>query len=556
MIAPPLVMSVTVDVVAVGILASVTGRVLRDRSPPNATTFAAVSGGLLVWAIFSLFSEFPHAWGIGANLAGIAQILPIVFLPALWLVYVLGYTGRGTKLTKRRIAIFVALVLPLAAGVATFQGAPDVEEIQRSLASLVGTELLLIVAIYTYAAVIFVKYGWNHGRVSKTQLVAQLSVVSAPYVAGIWRDNDVVFDGVTIGLLVSGVLLTVLIRQYPVLTGFPKADYVARSRMVEALREAVVVIDWDGRILDVNASAEELLGESTQALIGTALASPLGGVDTADLSPGTSGTVSLQTAKGYRQFQISVSAVESEDADTDSEPVARAVLFRDITDKRTREQRLTVLNRVLRHNVRNKLDVILAHAERVPDDSHRDSIRNSVSDLMSVSQKARDAESVMTDSNAVPSTIDLVATVRAVASSIEADYPEASISMSAPDSLKITSHEAIVEQLATELVENAVIHADNPVAVDVDVYTDGDGTPVLRVEDTGPGLPDHERHLLTDADETQHNHGLGVGLWFVRWAVTQLGATLTVERASSEGTVILVRFFGTAADTDRSPPSA
>jgi PAS domain S-box-containing protein len=551
----PLAMSVAVDAVAVSLLAWVTVHSLRDRSPPNATTFSAVSGSLLLWAGFSLLSEFPHSWEIGANLAGIAQLLPIVFLPAVWLIYVLGYTGRGTQLTRRRVAVFVVLALPLVGAAATFRGTPETEEIRRSLASVIGAELVLIFVIYAYAAVVFLRYGWNHGRISKTQLTAQLGAISAPYAIGIWRDGDVVFDGVTSGLLVSGVLLVVLLRRYPVLTGFPKADYVARSRTVEALREAVVVVDWDGRILDANASAEELLGASPPELIGTPLASPIDGLADVDLSPGTTGTVMLQTAKGRRQFQLSVSGVEPADTEAETEPVARAVLFRDITDKRTREQRLSVLNRVLRHNVRNKLDVVLAHADHVDDDAHRRSIRDSVSDLMSVSQKARDAESVMTDSSAVPSTMDLVTTVREVISEAQRNYPDATISLSAPDSVQITSHQPIVDRLAHELVENAIIHSSKPADVDVTIYTDDRETPVLRVEDSGPGLPDHERQLLTETDETQLNHGLGVGLWFVKWAVKRLGAALAVERATAEGTVILVHFHGAVTADSPSAPS-
>lgn len=546
----PLAMSVAADAVAVSLLAWVTVQSLRDRSPPNATTFGAVSGTLLLWAGFSLLSEFPHSWEVGANLAGIAQLLPIVFLPAVWLLYVLGYTGRGTQLTKRRAAVFMLLALPLIGAAATFRGSPESAELRRSLASVIGTELVFIFVVYVYAAVVFLRYGWNHGRISKTQLSTQLGAISVPYAVGIWRDGDVIFDGVTSGLLVSGVLLVVLLRRYPVLTGFPKADYVARSRLVEALREAVVVIDWDGRILDANASAEELLGASPPELIGTPLASPLDGLADVDLSPGTSGTAMLQTARGRRQFQLSVSAVEPADTETDGEPVARAVLLRDVTDKRTREQRLSVLNRVLRHNVRNKLDVVLAHADRIDDETHRQSIRDSVSDLMSVSQKARDAESVMTDSSAVPSTMDLGTTIRAVISEVRTSHPDAAISLSAPDSVQLTSHQPIVSRLAYELIENAIIHSTEPVDVEVRVSLDDRETPVLRVEDNGPGLPDHERELLTEADETQLNHGLGVGLWFVKWAVTQLGASLTVDRATAEGTVVLVRFHGAVtADT-------
>jgi len=38
-------------------------------------------------------------------------------------------------------------------------------------------------------------------------------------------------------------------------------------------------------------------------------------------------------------------------------------IVEDITDRKRREQRLEVLNRVLRHNLRNQIDVIRSHAE-------------------------------------------------------------------------------------------------------------------------------------------------------------------------------------------------
>ena len=74
---------------------------------------------------------------------------------------------------------------------------------------------------------------------------------------------------------------------------------------------------------------------------------------------------------------------------------ARAVLLRDVTDRQTREQRLAVLNRVLRHNVRNELDVILAHADHIDDEERRTPIRESASALVELSNKAREAEEIM-----------------------------------------------------------------------------------------------------------------------------------------------------------------
>ncbi|TKX50303.1 PAS domain S-box protein [Halorubrum sp. ASP121] len=535
-------LSVAVDVAAVGLLAWVTWHTAKDRSPPNAVPFALMTSSLLLWALLSLISEFPNAWGVGSNLAAIAQVVPVVFLPAMWLVYVLGYIGRETGFTSLRGALFVLLALPLIGAAATFEGDPTREEIRRSLASLVGTELFLLFIIYVYAAFLFLRYGWNHGRVSRTQVGIQLGAISAPYIIGGWLDGSLIIDGVTGGLLVSGVLLAVAVQRYPVLTGFPKADYVARSRVVESLQEAVVVVDWEANILDANVTAEGLFGWATRDVIGTPLNVAVDGFDGIDLSAGTTEVVSLQTTKGRRQFQYTVSDVERHAGDSDEEPVAWTIVFRDVTDQRTREQRLSVLNRVLRHNVRNKLDVILAHADHVEDDTHRTVIQNSASELASVSRKAREAEAVMTDSVSAPSTVDIAAVAHEVAATARDDYPDSSISVTAPERLQLTSYRTVVRRLMTELVENAIVHSDDPARVDIEVETTTDEIPQLRIADNGSGIPDRERELLTESNETQLEHGLGVGLWFVNWAVSQLGAELEFQSTGTTGTTVIVRF--------------
>lgn len=50
-----------------------------------------------------------------------------------------------------------------------------------------------------------------------------------------------VLTGTDLGLLTSGVLFLVAVRRYPVASGFPETDHVARARVVETLQEAVFV---------------------------------------------------------------------------------------------------------------------------------------------------------------------------------------------------------------------------------------------------------------------------------------------------------------------------
>jgi signal transduction histidine kinase len=358
----------------------------------------------------------------------------------------------------------------------------------------------------------------------------------------VW-DASGLATGTSLGLLAAGGLLAVAVRRYPVTTGFPKADYVARTRVVETLQEAVLVLDWDGHVLDVNRTTTELFDVSAGEMIGEPVRSVVDGLDRADLTVGSTGTVSLQTARGRRQFQFSVSAVT--DSSAEDSALARTVLLRDVTGQQTRRQRLSVLNRILRHNVRNDLDAVLAYADLVDDEEVRAGIRTNVTDTLQLSAKAREAEDVMTAVTEPPEPVDLATVAASVAERLRSEHP-GELSVDCPDEPEVVSHRSIVRRVLTELVENALVHSDgDPPRVELTVRDGPDGGVELVVADDGPGLPEREREILASGTETQLKHGQGIGLWFVNWAVTQLGGELQFAHNDPTGSVVTVRLYDT-----------
>ena len=368
--------------------------------------------------------------------------------------------------------------------------------------------------------------------------------VAAPVLLSVAEEGTPLVGGTTVGLLLSGVLLTASLRWYPVLTGFPKADYVARTRVVETLQEALVVLDWDDHVLDSNETAAELFVGSTERMIGEPVRSIIDGLDGTELPTGATGTVALRTSKGRRRFQFSVSAVDEATTDDEGNPVARTVLFRDITDRETREQRLAVLNRILRHNVRNDLDVVLAYADHVDDEELRTGIRERATDLLELSTKVREAEVVMTERTDSPEPVDLTDVASTVADRFRSEDESADISLACPDEVVLSTHRAVLRRVLSELVENTLEHAttDAP-RVELSVREMSDGAVELSVADDGPGLPERERDVLAAGTETQLEHGQGIGLWFVNWAVTQLGGDVRFRENDPEGSVVTVRLY-------------
>jgi len=520
----------------------------QSREQPSATPFITLLATLALWAVFSLGSALPVVSTVSllSSIFDLAQFATALAIPGVWTVYVLGYTGRGTGLTWKRIGLLAGIVLPVVISAVVIAVGPSETAVERAIAPLIGWELLYLFALFLYATYLLFDLGGSHARVSNTQVIVLTTGVAAPYLVSLLGKNTAVVGSTTVGLLLSGGLLAVAVRRYPVMTGFPKADYVARTRVVESLQEALVVLDWDDHILDINEATAELFDRSAETMIGKPIRSVIDGLGGTELPAGTTGTVALRTSNGRRQFQFSVSAVDEATTDDEDDPVARAVLFRDVTDQRTREQRLTVLNRVLRHNVRNDLDVVLAYADQVDDEELRAGIRKNTSALLELSKKVRDAAAIMTESTDSPESVDLTDVARTVVDQFRADDDSADISIVCPDEVLLSTHRAVVRQALSELVENSLVHttADSP-QVEIGVREVSDHSVELSVADDGPGLPEREQDILAAGTETQLKHGQGIGLWFVNWAVTQLGGDLQFRENDPEGSIVTIRLYET-----------
>ena len=542
-----LVADLGVDAVAVAVLGWTTLEAYRERGPPSGRPFVAVLATLTAWELLTLGETLPILRSIEAlqSVWDLGQLGAALLIPGIWTIYVLGYTGRGTGLTRRRIIMLGGIALPVVITAVFIAIGASETVIEGVLALMASAELFYLVSLLVYATYLLFNFSRDHARVSTWQAVVLTGAIIAPYLVGNGTGGTG-SEGPSLGLLLAGGLMAVALWRYPVLIGFPKADYVARTRVVEALQEAVLVLDLDDHVLDANEMAATLFDAPIPGIIGDPLESVVEELTERDLSAGATGIVTLQTTKGRRQFQFSVSAVDgtASESDSDAMPVARTVLLRDVTDQRIREQRLTVLNRVLRHNLRNKLDVALAHAELVEDPELKRGIQESANDLLALSQKARDAEEVMTATEESPATVDLTAVTENVVDEYREKY-DGEVSLSAPAELPVTTHRRIVEELLSELVENALVHGGEDPAVEVEVGKDPGTAAVLTVADDGSGIPLREREILESGTETQLEHGQGIGLWFVTWAVTQLGGDISFSENEPTGSVMTVRLYET-----------
>ncbi|MFB6282249.1 MAG: cache domain-containing protein [Haloferacaceae archaeon] len=237
---------------------------------------------------------------------------------------------------------------------------------------------------------------------------------------------------------------------------------------------------------------------------------------------------------------------------------------------RERKQRLEVLHRVLRHNVRNRMSIILNYAgiigDTVEDDlvvEAAETIESAGEDLNSLSEKARQLESVLDDAESGPEPVDVARIVREVVDEMREAYPGVGIDVSAPGEAWALTLPAF--RLAVEnAVENACEHndSDDPrVEVTVaerDVGPDAagaveaegtadatgaagaDGGVRIEVADNGPGIPEQDRTVIEEGRETDLEHGSGLGLWVLYWIVDNSGGELTFDGNDPSGAVVRI----------------
>jgi signal transduction histidine kinase len=318
----------------------------------------------------------------------------------------------------------------------------------------------------------------------------------------------------------------------------PAAGTLGPETVLADLDDAVVVVDRDERIVTLNDAAADAFGVEPAA----ATAEPLSACVGFDLDTlRDSDTVERSGPDGSRQFEATVSPVSDQ---FDRQP-GYAIVFTDVTQQRVRSQRLSVLNRVLRHNLRNEMNKIRGRAELIADGGqeyvdHAETIVSSADDLIATGERARQVEQMMATTAAVEEAASLATIADTVVDEYRSEYPDATLSVDIDDALTAPVNEQVLAHILDNLVENAVVHNDAPTpVVTVGARATDDGVEV-SVADNGPGIPNNERAVIESGDEDDLDHGSGLGLWAVKWGAVRLGGEIAFADRKPRGTVVTI----------------
>lgn len=223
---------------------------------------------------------------------------------------------------------------------------------------------------------------------------------------------------------------------------------------------------------------------------------------------------------------------------------------RDITEFKEREQLLRVLNRLLRHNIRNDLTAIRGYAGTLADSisdpeliEYAGQIDTAADNLLSTSEKAKEMVDLILAPVRDTANLDVEPVVKTVSRALEREYPAATVNVAIDGSVVAECDERLGIVLE-QLIENGIEHnTDDHPQVDVRVSGRGD-TARIEIADTGPGIPEDEWSMINEEVRdapTQLRHGKGIGLILTQWIVDEFGGSVQYSERPETGSRVIVR---------------
>lgn len=312
--------------------------------------------------------------------------------------------------------------------------------------------------------------------------------------------------------------------------------------LLEALPVPVAVLSPKGTVERWNLSAEKLYNYSADEIVGEQYSHFVNNSDFSKLrekvrgGKSVSGYKTVHRTREGSHIDVELYAQPQYKNGKLSEIIVATI---DTSDQRRRVQQLEVLQRTLRHNIRNKLNVVQGHLELLDEemDDATGSIAAAATAADEVLMRAEAAQQIRTPARnqdtfkqSVPTLVETATAEYEDIDGLAIDIEVADVSIYA-----VGKFETAIEHA----IENVAKHTEPPVTVRFSTEVLSDEVKLV-IADDGKGIPDAELQVVNSEEETPLEHGSGMGLWAMKWLTEQSGGRFGVD-TDPTGTTVWMR---------------
>lgn len=331
-------------------------------------------------------------------------------------------------------------------------------------------------------------------------------------------------------------------------TLFVYFDRFEAIRFIGGPEETTIFLDQNEEIRDSNQAVKALFPE-LEGATGRSLDSVLPAIaDT--LTEDDPDPISREYAGATRYYHVATSPIMAGEVVT-----GHVITFSDVTERERYRRELEVtteqleaLNRLVRHDIRNDMAVVLGWIDTLPDDLDDpvddvfERVRRRSEHVVDLTENASElVDAVTDDEEADTEPLDLRRQRELELEAARENHPHAEFHISGDLPDVMVSANEMLSSVFRNLLNNAVTHNDEETPeIMISGETDGD-TVRIRIADNGPGIPDEQKDAIFGKGEKGlDSPGTGIGLYLVATLVNQYRGQVWVEDNEPEGTIFVV----------------
>jgi PAS domain S-box-containing protein len=587
-------------IAAAGISALLAWVIWRRRPAAGVIPFTILNLGLIIWSLANAAEFMVLDLGTKVFLSNIAYI-GITTVPAAWLAFSLEYTGREKWLTRRNVALL--FIEPVFVLVIAFTN--DYHHLFRTTETLDTSTAIVsldsefgsgfwVHAVYSYVLLLggviaLLEASIRSPRIYRQQFVTLLIASFAPWIANalyIFAITPSFLDPTPFAFTITGAAMGWSIYRYRLMDIVP----VARAAVIEHMADAIMVLDRQNRIVDINPAGLHILGAHSSAAIigrtaGEALArfGPL--VDQYRVVTHTETEIQLGEGDTQRHFALRISPLTNRQGDL----TGRLIVLHDITALKhasmqiqAQNETLTQINQELAaareeaeaanrlkseflatmsHELRTPLNSVIGYTDLMLTgllgeftDKQHDYLQRVISNgerLLALIDDILDLSKIEAGRfELVPQTFQLADLLNGVQTQMQSLADQKTLSLKTHLDLslpaEIEGDQKRLEQILVNLVGNAIRFTEAG-SVEIRFEKTNNSGWTISVSDTGVGIPPHALEYIFDefrqVDGSTHRQhgGTGLGLAIVRKLAMLMNGTVHVQSAVGKGSTFYVQ---------------
>ena len=530
--------------------------------------FAAVAAWTLGYAMemASAMREAKEFWAA-------FQYMGIVAVPVLWFGLVLEYTGRGRWLGRSAIAGLSAIPLMTAALAWTH----DYHNVLRRAVEMVAVDTYSVLIVAEYGPWFWIHVGYCYVLLGLGSILLLPALFRSPHLyrrqifvmlVGLvapWAANVIYLFGLSpfphldltpFSFIILALACALGLFRFQLIDIAP----IARHLVVEGLRDGVITLDPQDRIVDVNPVAQHIFGRSADQLVGRPAADIL--VDVSGLQFPMRGDDLSEEMVFERDgesltYELRVTVLREREQDLPG----HVIVCHDITErKRTeaemvRAQRLRAAGELslgVSHNLNNILTGILGPAQKLRQAAGEAESTSQLDTIISSALRARDLIQRLSRSvegeESDPSRVTLE---RSVEEAVEAARPrwqdearangrEIEVTMDLESVPPVAADPTGLHDLMLNLIFNAVDAMPDGGRIHFGTHA-ANGVVRLSVDDSGSGMDEATMaRIFEPFFTTKADVGTGLGLSTAYATVNRWGGSIGVESTPGVGTKFVI----------------